>query len=124
MLHLAPEGRGRATPDLIGGSESEGVRAPQNFLKRPNPLTPTLSPSGRGSAPCPRYESRRSAVQVPEQAPPCHKPPPLLPARWPEPVALFEPLDTVTVMAPDGATLPLMVNGSLPPLTTAPWSMR
>jgi hypothetical protein len=50
LLHLSPEGRGRASE----ASEGEGVRKAQYFLNLPNPLTPTLSPPGRGSAPCQR----------------------------------------------------------------------
>jgi hypothetical protein len=42
LFHLSPEGRGRAS----AASEGEGVRMLQNFLKLPNPLTPTLSPPG------------------------------------------------------------------------------
>src|SRR5579862_631537 len=50
LVHLSPEGRGRAS----AASEGEGVRMLQIFLELPNPLTPTLSPLGRGSAPCQR----------------------------------------------------------------------
>ena len=39
-------------------SEGEGVRKLQYFLGRPNPLTPTLSPLGRGSA-------QRERIRIP-----------------------------------------------------------
>src|SRR6202035_1802239 len=35
-----------------GEGQDEGVRDSQNNLQRPNPLTPTLSPLGRGSSLC------------------------------------------------------------------------
>jgi hypothetical protein len=46
MLHLSPEGRGRATPDLIGGSEGEGVRKSQNKSAASEPPHPNPLPYG------------------------------------------------------------------------------
>jgi hypothetical protein len=55
------------------------------------------------------YELRRSAVHVPEHAPPIQEPVPASPANRPEPVALLPAALTVTVMAPVVPTLPLTV---------------
>src|SRR5262249_17204797 len=70
------------------------------------------------------YELRRSAVQLPEQEPPLHEPPPAEPASLPEPVALLPPALTVTVIAPVCATLPVTVNTASPALMSWPCEMR
>gem|GEM_PF-2399347 len=36
----------------------------QNFLKLPNPLTPTLSPAGRGSALCTQLVPRPKRIML------------------------------------------------------------
>ncbi len=72
LLHLSPEGRGRASqrvgakrrPMTSSASEGEGVRMMQNFLKLPNPLTPTLSPAGRGSALCTQLAPRPKLIML------------------------------------------------------------
>src|SRR5262249_41553414 len=72
-------------------------------------------------------QPRRSASQIPEQAPlplPLHDPVPLVPPRRPLPVALLSPALTLTITAPFLATLPLMLMGAEPALTRLPLVMR
>src|SRR5215469_14859745 len=66
------------------------------------------------------HEPRRSAVQVPEQEPPLHEPPPIESASRPEPLALLPPALTVTVIAPVSITLPVTVNIASPALMSWP----
>src|ERR1700758_519092 len=55
LLHLSPEGRGRATPDLIGGSEGEGVRMFQKKSAASEPPHPNPLPSGERECAVPRH---------------------------------------------------------------------
>src|SRR5262245_15256036 len=82
------------------------------------------APPGPAAA---RAGPRRSASQMPEQAPlalPLQDPAPLAPASRPLPVALLSPALTVTITAPFLATLPVMLMGADPALPRLPLVMR
>src|SRR4051795_6821392 len=68
--------------------------------------------------------ARRSASQTPAQSPPFQEPPPAAPARRPEPIAFLLPWLTVTVMEPLPPTLPEMLIGLSPALTSEPLEIR
>src|SRR5262245_43014795 len=74
-----------------------------------------------------RDQPRRSASQMPEQAPlplPLQDPAPLAPARRPLPTALLSPAFTLTTTVPFLPTLPLMLMGADPALPRLPLVMR
>src|SRR5262249_61753049 len=98
----------RMVPELLGATDARA--GPGHSL--------------RASAESSGDQPRRSASQMPEQAPPLQEPAPLAPARRPWPTAPLSPALTLTTTAPFLATLPEMLMGAVPALPRLPLVMR